>query len=417
MELVYPISLDYVPHWGEWQVIRELVQNAMDVDLHFRMGKEGDTFFVEDRGPGTQIRHLILGVSDKGEEARGKWGEGLKLALLVLTRMGLTAHISTGGLRLHNEPETLMADRVFKVVWEEANTYVEGTRIEIPGWEGDIFEDRFLRPGDPRIVYTDQWGRCILKETKPSFYHKGIYLSRARSYSIDYAFGYNLITTPVDRDRGVVESCQANSEVGKVWQSVDDIALLEQFYKAVDDKMGEKDVWMTSTPHPKAHKKAIQAIYGKHVVVSTSKDLSREAEHIGATSVDIPTGIKAVMEEAVGTDRDYVLEMQGKSMVSVPDKDLPEPARHTLTGLRKLAKRIKEGLRVDAYVLDGAKANTSGDTIRLDLSTMTSQEEALASLIHELAHQEYGAADCTEEMVAGACKIGARLLRDYVWRK
>jgi len=132
-EIIYPMTLDYVPDWGPWEVVRELATNALDSDPGFRMGQTEDgTLWIEDGGDNLAIRHLLFGVSEKGPHAVGQFGEGLKLALLVLTRMGLTAHIYSGDQHLWNEPAQMQGERVFKVVWEAAGQPRQGTRIEIP---------------------------------------------------------------------------------------------------------------------------------------------------------------------------------------------------------------------------------------------------------------------------------------------
>jgi hypothetical protein len=119
-EIVYPMTLDYVPEWNAWEVVRELASNALDADPGFRMYVNDDgALVVKSQGGQLAVRHLLFGVSEKEEpNAIGQFGEGLKLALLVLTRMELTVHIYSGGKHLWNEPAELEGERVFKIVWK-----------------------------------------------------------------------------------------------------------------------------------------------------------------------------------------------------------------------------------------------------------------------------------------------------------
>jgi hypothetical protein len=110
-EIKFPITLDYVSDWGPWEVVRELATNALDSDPGFRMGMADGTLWIEDGGDNLAIRHLLFGVSEKGSNAVGQFGEGLKLALLVLTRMGLAAHIYSGGQHLWNESAEMQGER------------------------------------------------------------------------------------------------------------------------------------------------------------------------------------------------------------------------------------------------------------------------------------------------------------------
>ena len=68
------------------------MQNNLDVREEY--GCRGRVYwrdgyaYIEDYGPGINMRHFLLGVTEKGEEAKGEHGEGLDLALLVLAREG-----------------------------------------------------------------------------------------------------------------------------------------------------------------------------------------------------------------------------------------------------------------------------------------------------------------------------------------
>jgi hypothetical protein len=227
-EIIYPMTLDYVPEWGSWEVVRELVTNALDADPGFTLTQNDDgALVIKSKGGELAVRHLLFGVSEKqGPNAVGQFGEGMKLALLVLTRMGLTAHVYSGGRHLWNEPAELEGEQVFKVVWKNGIVDSGQTVVGIPDWEGDTYEHRFIRPGDPRIAYTDPFGRSILEEPDPNIYVKGVWVQKARGYSKSYAFGYNLTDADMNRDRGVVDAWKANCEIGKLWASVTDVEAL-----------------------------------------------------------------------------------------------------------------------------------------------------------------------------------------------
>lgn len=92
------LSSNYVPKWGLWEGIREIIQNAKDrEDL---TGEKLNINYLFDRklliitNPKTILSNDIwtFGYSekknftDKYVSVRGKWGEGLKLACLALMR-------------------------------------------------------------------------------------------------------------------------------------------------------------------------------------------------------------------------------------------------------------------------------------------------------------------------------------------
>ena len=99
----YQLSLhrNYVSHWGVMEAVRELIQNNLD---HLKEGEEMDYEFIglnlELRSHGASLdpAHLLLGNSSKSEDDKkiGSFGEGFKLALLVLTRLGHEVVIHNG---------------------------------------------------------------------------------------------------------------------------------------------------------------------------------------------------------------------------------------------------------------------------------------------------------------------------------
>jgi len=85
--ITYPISLQYRKEWGMWEAIREIKQNALDECGGFIETRYSDGLEIRDKGNGLAVRHLLFGVSDKdGVTTRGKFAEGLKIAMVVCLR-------------------------------------------------------------------------------------------------------------------------------------------------------------------------------------------------------------------------------------------------------------------------------------------------------------------------------------------
>jgi hypothetical protein len=423
-EIVYPMTLDYVNHWGPWEVVREVATNALDVDPNFSLGLNGDgALVVKSQGGDLAIRHLLFGVSEKtSESAIGEFGEGLKLALLVLTRMGLQAHIYSGGRHIWNELCELEGERVFKLVWKDNPNATGQTVVGIPSWPHEIFEERFVRPGDPRIVHADQFGRYALEEESPSLYVKGVWVQGAKSYGAHYAFGYNLVDVKMNRDRGVIDAWKSNQEIGKIWASVTDQELLERFWQAVKDRSGEKDCSMhgLQIAGRGSLKRAFQAVFGKNTVIATDAAMKREAEHRGAQVLDryaVGSGLADLASDLVGTDAQHVYEMEGGDRVYVPDKSLSERALRILNVLRRLSRRVGADGKVQAYILpDRVDGECYNGNIRVSVNKLGSAKEAISVWLHEVAHAEYDTADTTDEHVEAVTKLAADVIVGYATR-
>jgi len=419
------MTLNYVPKWGPWDVVREIVTNAMDVDPNFVLKLNNDgALVVKSEGGDLAIRHLLFGMTEKlAENAIGEFGEGVKLALLVLTRMGLTAHIYSGGRHIWNEPYRLEGVDVFRLVWENYPKAASGTVVGVPDWPHGTFRERFVRPGDTRIVHTDQFGRYIMEEDAPNLYVKGVWVQGAESYGKYYALSYNLCEVTMNRDRRVVNNWRANLEIGKIWASVTNQELLERFWQAVKDGSGEHDCSMhgIQISSPPAMKRAIQAVYGTDAVVETNAAVAREATYRGASVIGRHemgcTSLADLAGDLVGTDAEHVATMEGSERVHLPDGKLGDKQRKVLRMLRRLAARIGMDSKVMAYVLpDNVVGEASNDDIRVSVTQLGRAEDAIATWLHEQAHLAHDTADATAEMADAVAKIAARVIATYATR-
>ncbi len=83
-----PMTPDYISSWGVQEAVREILQNAIDSDSPLEVTYEHRTLTIQSRYSALPIKSLLLGSTTKAdlEDKIGSFGEGYKLALLVLTR-------------------------------------------------------------------------------------------------------------------------------------------------------------------------------------------------------------------------------------------------------------------------------------------------------------------------------------------
>jgi len=132
--------------WGEWEAIRDIVQNALDEAEAYRWGYDDEGLWISDTGRGVAVADFLLGPPKlKPDWARGKYGEGMKIAALALLRKGYYVHVETVGRELwiiflkqkvDGEVETLAA------IWRPNGT-TRGTKFHIIGYFGPAFERYF----------------------------------------------------------------------------------------------------------------------------------------------------------------------------------------------------------------------------------------------------------------------------------
>lgn len=94
-----PISRDYVRHWSMPEAVREIIQNALDSESPFEYEFKSDKLFIRSRGAILPTSTLLLGKTSKAHatDKIGSFGEGYKIALLVLTREGYSVKIHNNG--------------------------------------------------------------------------------------------------------------------------------------------------------------------------------------------------------------------------------------------------------------------------------------------------------------------------------
>lgn len=84
--LAYPISPEYVKSWTPVRALGELIANALDEDPAARVSWADGVLSITDDGPGIPEEGMVLGYSTKSDQQIGQFGEGKKLAFLVLAR-------------------------------------------------------------------------------------------------------------------------------------------------------------------------------------------------------------------------------------------------------------------------------------------------------------------------------------------
>ncbi len=80
--------------WGEWEAIRDIVQNALDECEYYKWGYDERGLYIRDVGKGVAVADFLLGPPKlKPAYARGRFGEGMKIACLALIRDGYPVHV------------------------------------------------------------------------------------------------------------------------------------------------------------------------------------------------------------------------------------------------------------------------------------------------------------------------------------
>lgn len=185
----YPITKSYVADWGVQEAVREIIQNAIDaggVDINYDAQEH---CIISNTGSFTRDV-LLLGNSVKSAGSIGKYGEGMKLAMLVLARANIAHYVCSNGIKYTGLfHDTGFAEETFAIYSDEDFCPVDDTV------QFHIF-------ADVRDIVNK-----VYKKHKPGFspgglYVKGLYVSELPGFE----YGYNLPEAELDRDRKAVDT-------------------------------------------------------------------------------------------------------------------------------------------------------------------------------------------------------------------
>jgi hypothetical protein len=238
--ITYPISPDYVA--GRWTVERalaEIVANAIDEDPNPSITCVDGIFICEDMGEGLHSRDLVLGISKKSSSQIGQFGEGLKIAAMVMARTKRIKEcvIETVGFTIR----PLITTEAFHALGEDdpvellafditPNTRTLGTKVTVVGISDEQCKkvtDRFLALTDPAYTFPEEPGR-LLRDRPGEIYVCGVFVQKRN----DFHFGYDLADkTMQNRDRSVVESWALQRAITGVISQVEDEKTLRSLVK------------------------------------------------------------------------------------------------------------------------------------------------------------------------------------------
>ncbi|MDP3064130.1 MAG: hypothetical protein Q8O40_13110, partial [Chloroflexota bacterium] len=285
--------------WGEWEAIRDIVQNALDETEAYSWGVDAQGLWIRDTGKGIGVANFLLGPPVlKSAHARGRFGEGMKIAALALLRKGYRVKVETAGrevwlLFLRVKLDS-MADQL-AALWRP-NGHAGGTVFRIIGYFGDSFADRFavniprdqiLHQGPSPLTQPVQRFNQLIASPPGRIYARDIYMRDIKS-----PFSYNLWGFDLAPDRhGAKNESDLWTDVGRLWATVTRVDLLERFlgivkeppdeeadegrfigmgnYDMGQDPVSKKNYWHLIKEHQDAWREAWRRKMGENVVLRT----------------------------------------------------------------------------------------------------------------------------------------------------
>ncbi|MEV0003497.1 ATP-binding protein [Micromonospora sp. NPDC050980] len=268
--LAYPISPEYVKSWTPVRAISELIANALDEDPNAAVSWTDGVLTIADDGPGIPEEGLILGMSSKTDEQIGQFGEGKKLACLVLARSpqigpvrcetvsyGFVPTVERRKLLGGLIPSRTQQGSDVLVYHFHPNTRTRGTTftIECPRDLAQEAIGRFRALAEPGYQPPAAPGVCVRDGDPGRVWIGGVLVTRMPGFlaSYDLSLDHKALQ---NRDRTVVEASALRTAVRDILAGSDDPPLIALFARHVLDggKLREQEQFFTDVnlPRPRA---------------------------------------------------------------------------------------------------------------------------------------------------------------------
>lgn len=302
MKFTLPISPSYVNHWGLWEAVREVYQNALDENtldpdniasmVHYAAV---DTLVIKTTKGLLIPSSLVLGNTSKAGDSsqRGKFGEGYKLALLVLARMELPIEILNG-------PNVWFPRIEYDETFGSSvlNIYVDETMGD-PSHEGVEFVIHEIDAAQfstiqRNITPCESRNTILLSDSeKGRVYVGGLFVGTMKEFQRGYSFLPGAIG--VDRDRCMINGFDLSYESSRLHMDCRDTGTLQLLEREAPDVAYVHPQAMSTSPIVLAQSREYFTRHGyKSVPVSTQEEI-KAASDAGLPWTLVKSQVKALL--------------------------------------------------------------------------------------------------------------------------
>jgi hypothetical protein len=220
------LSVDYVPTWDIYDSLRELFQNCVDHgDWHWLY--KNSILTLTSKNTSLDKKSLLLGISSKRDDKTkiGVHGEGYKLAMLVLCRLGFRPYILTGTDSY--EPK-LIKSRTYKTQQLIFDIYQDQPKVDdivfvVPDITNEIFDElmnRNLHVRSASVGWQTSICHILPEEYAGKVFVKGLWVCDITGMRHGYDFYPDKIE--LDRDRRIIRDFDLQWKTAQAWKETDE---------------------------------------------------------------------------------------------------------------------------------------------------------------------------------------------------
>lgn len=262
------LAKTYVSKWTSVEAIRELIQNALDSESPFLFtfytpeGCDFPTLRINSEFTTLQPNTLLLGVTSKADDKQtiGSFGEGFKLALLVLTREGYDVDV-------HNGDVLWKPSFKYNHQFKEELLVIEEHQVDIPVAKGLTFDIHCIPPDVEQRVRASCLKMCEVGEKITTAYGDilldrpgSLYVGSLFICNTELKFGYDIKPEfiKLERDRQTVSNWDLKAVTKNIWF---DTKQFERIAKMLEEKY--PDLEYAEYGAPEAVKEACYRLFRK----------------------------------------------------------------------------------------------------------------------------------------------------------
>ncbi|MCL2017318.1 MAG: hypothetical protein FWG80_00895 [Alphaproteobacteria bacterium] len=402
---------------------------------------------IGDNGRGFDWISLKMKSSNKSDtdnsvdNAAGKFGEGLKIVASSALSMQQDMIFKSAKNRYGSSGEEWFAipeTEEYEDNQKKKKALAFKVRTHFKDWESSEFKKYFYKYSISETIFIlpkeEIWNEfktlekkfLVFRKEKPeyqteyvdllSFNDNALYVRGQLVFeNYDLQFSYNLKKFVIkDRDRRQIKQEELSNEIAKFWGSTQDISLISKYLHqaALCAGYSEEPLEFKSDAlvpeYPDLWIKCFRDKFGDKAVVRSSKDKNEtaiaEATYHNATVVSVPPRVYEMLVNLRGKDGDRLITLGIAKEKLLEHKDVPEDqlTKEQKEGL-KFARELMEymGFKYEIKAVDFKIPTTlgcSGNPISLGILVLGEGKLSIANtLIHEVGHNETGAADLDSE--------------------
>jgi hypothetical protein len=408
-----PIAPTYV-NWSWWHAIRELFQNGLDArdrgyKLNYTYEPEEKKLIIQNVGAHLPRDTLILGSTTKAGDntQRGEFGEGYKLAITTLCRLGAKVTIYNGSETWVPEisySDTFGASILHITIHPSGETHhLTYEVIGLPVDEWGVIKDHLLTISEsyPAHIRTDHG--MILTDARYSskLFANGIYVA---SLPDKHVFGYDLLQIKLDRDRQSPNITQLRYQISRMLKFAVDHGALSPSTLLGAVSLGQGEGLAFENERFRAadsfHAKmagAFEAKYGHNAVPVTTTEEATKASHYTLVGVVVNAYLFGILSRVMSLSKKIA---ESKIMTVERGYEVSELTADEIANLRwaiALTSYVEPIDLARMHVVDFIgnriygmfERSGDGESIYLARRILSERETLIATMIHEVCHK-YG---------------------------